>query len=588
MTTAAELLDWLGEKGFVTAPQVDELRAQMVAQPPAQPRLADAHALAKDLIQRDWLTPYQVNQILQGNGDSLIVGANRLRERIGEGAMGQVFKAWNIRLARIVAVKMIHKEHIANNRAMQRFRREMETASQLDHPNIVLLRDADEVDGRPYIVMEFIEGIDLSQRVKQDGPLPVGEAVSHAQQAALGLQHAFERGVIHRDIKPGNLLVARTAGQALVKILDFGLARFDNDTPFAVRLTHAGNILGTVDYIAPEQAQDAHTVDVRADLYGLGCTLFYLLTGKPPFPGSTLVEKVAARMKGGPPSVRALRPEVPAGLDAVIQRMMARQPEDRYATPLEAAQALAPFTRVTAADAATATMNQADLAAALAAQPLAHAIPITQPLPAAIPVVHAVPVGEPFAVATPVAAESTGADETFGFGAPSLADMRAPAAPATPRVAAKVAAKTSNIRVVLLGVGVVAVLAIAGVVVPMMMRGARPPAKGGYGPGAELTILPLAPVTFKEGNSKFVIVKIQRKEFAGPVELTVKNPPKWIHAQTITFSDTQDTSQFRLTVSFGIGAMKTDLRVVATAENLRAETRLPLTVVTNRNETVPD
>ena len=248
MHTPAEMLDWLGRQLLLAPPQVDVLRPLLHTFP-------DTRSLGKHLIGRSWLTPFQVNQILQDKGDGLIVGPNRLLERIGEGAMGQVFRAWNTRLDRVVAVKMIHRGHVATGKAMQRFSREMETASQLDHPNIALVRDAGEVDGRPYLVMNFIEGIDLSRRVKTEGPLLIADAVDYARQTAMGLQHACERGVVHRDIKPGNLIVTRqpesgsnsnTGHVEVVKILDFGLARFDSETRNTHRLTQAGNIIGTV------------------------------------------------------------------------------------------------------------------------------------------------------------------------------------------------------------------------------------------------------------------------------------------------------------------------------------------------------
>lgn len=239
----------------------------------------------------------------------------------------------------------------------------------------------------------------------------------------------------------------------------------------------------------------------------------------------------------------------------------------------------------------SATPDQSDRAAEMTARQLAQALAVSPPVPVGIPIVQAVPVVQAYPVATPVAAD-TGAAVAFTNHAEQVQDAAGLAMVGQP-IAAAVPAATpsrSNGRLFLFGGGAIAILALAGVVIAMMVRGSRPPAtpKSGYGPGAALTILPLEPVTFKEGNSKFVIVRIQRKDFIGPVELTVKDPPTGISAQPITFSDKQDINQFRLTVSFGIGAMKTDLRVVAKAENLQAETLLPLTVVTNRNEAVPD
>jgi hypothetical protein len=179
--TPTELLDWLSEFQFLSLQQIAELRPELAQFP-------DNHSFAKELIRRDWLTPYQVNQILKGNHEQLVLGSYRLRERIGEGAMGQVFKAWQPDLGRVVAIKMIHKNLVNNAKAMERFRREVEAAGQLDHPNIASVRDAGEIDGRPYLVMDFIDGFNLSQRVKQLGALPIHEAVEFAWQAALGLQ----------------------------------------------------------------------------------------------------------------------------------------------------------------------------------------------------------------------------------------------------------------------------------------------------------------------------------------------------------------------------------------------------------------
>ena len=227
--------------------------------------------------------------------------------------MGQVFKAVNTKLQTVVAVKTLHKDLVANARAMDRFRQEIEAAAQLDHPNIVKVRDADEIDSRPFLVMDYIDAVNLSHRVKVDGPLPIHTAAECIRQAAVGLQHAFERGVVHRDIKPANLLMESANGlpanpQAAdfcVKILDFGLARFDSERRYSTRLTQPGSTLGTVDYMAPEQAESARDADTRSDVYGLGCTLFFLLTCKPPFPGTSIAEKVAARLKAAPPSVRS-------------------------------------------------------------------------------------------------------------------------------------------------------------------------------------------------------------------------------------------------------------------------------------------
>lgn len=239
----------------------------------------------------------------------------------------------------------------------------------------------------------------------------------------------------------------------------------------------------------------------------------------------------------------------------------------------------------------SATPDQSDRAAEMTARQLAQALAVSPPVPVGIPIVQAVPVVQAYPVATPVAAD-TGAAVAFTNHAEQVQDAAGLAMVGQPIAAAVPAATPSRSsgRLFLFGGGAIVLLALAGVLFAMFSRDSRPPAppKSGHGPGAALTIQPLEPLICKEGDRKFVIVTIQRKDFTGPVELTVKDSPEGINAESITFLDNQDTNQFRLTVSFNIGAMKTDLRVVATAGNLQAETLLPVTVATNRNEAVPD
>ncbi len=308
---------------------------------------ADAQALARELIRRDWLTPYQANQLLLGKGENLVLGPYRLLERLGTGAMGEVFKARHLRMNRLVALKIIHKDLLDSDKTLERFAREARAAAQLTHPNIVVVHDADQVGDVHFLAMEYIDGPDLARLVRRNGPMPVGLACELARQAALALQHAFEHGVIHRDVKPGNLMVVRAGPREpwVVRILDFGLARFESDSECRGRLTQLGHIVGTVDYIAPEQAENARTADTRSDIYSLGCSLFYLLTGHPPFPGDDLVEKVTARLREEAPPIRAVRGDVPAGLERVLMRMLARDPARRYQTPAEVVAALTPFAR---------------------------------------------------------------------------------------------------------------------------------------------------------------------------------------------------------------------------------------------------
>src|SRR5262249_53626363 len=217
---------------------------------------------------------------------------------------------------RTVALKVIAKERVSNPMALARFYREVRAVAKLSHPNIVVAFEVNQVGETPFLAMENVDGIDLARLVQQSGPLPIPNACEYIRQAAVGLQHAHEKGLVHRDIKPGNLMVARVSPDEppVIKILDFGLARFECESTQSLRLTQLGKIVGTVDFIAPEQADNSRTADIRADVYSLGCSLFYLLTGNLPFPGEHPVEKIAARLMGDTPSVRASRPEVSAAL----------------------------------------------------------------------------------------------------------------------------------------------------------------------------------------------------------------------------------------------------------------------------------
>src|SRR5262245_12668829 len=206
-------------------------------------RIPDTQVLARELVRRGLLTGYQLDQLGRGRTAHLLLGPYRILEPIGEGATGQVFKARHGTLARLVALKVLHEDQVANPRTVQRFLREARAAAHLRHPNIVLAHDAGEAGGRHYLAMEYVDGVDLARLVKQSGPLAIPQACEYVRQAALGLQHAHERGLVHRDIKPGNLLVTRSAsGAPLVKILDFGLARFESERDQQGRLTQVGNL----------------------------------------------------------------------------------------------------------------------------------------------------------------------------------------------------------------------------------------------------------------------------------------------------------------------------------------------------------
>lgn len=308
---------------------------------------SEARALAKELLQRGWLTPYQVNQLLTGRGADLTIGRYVVLERLGEGGSGQVYKARDRTMKRIVALKLIRPELLSEPEVLGRFYREIRVISQLTHPNIIHAFDAGPLGAGHCLIMEYIPGINLDQLVKQSGPLPVAQVGDYLVQAAGALQCIHEKGLVHRDIKPSNLLATQAAGGpplGLLKLLDLGLARLrrvrnvgDNTSI----ITPVGAVIGTPNYLAPEQAIDFHSADIRADIYSLGCTVYFLLTGQPPFPGGSAAEKVAKHLYVDPQPAEQLRPDLPPSLGMVLRRMMAKRPEDRFPTPAELVPALA-------------------------------------------------------------------------------------------------------------------------------------------------------------------------------------------------------------------------------------------------------
>ncbi len=299
--------------------------------------------LLEKLVEVKLLTAYQSARIAAGKTYGLILGNYRVLERLGSGGMGIVFKAEHIRMRRLVAVKVMPLSRDHSQVGFQRFYGEMRAVAQLQHPNIVGATDAGETsDDNPdspilhYYVMEYVQGKDLEELVNEHGPMPPAKACDLAYQVAAALSEAHKHELVHRDIKPSNVIVTAD-GQA--KLLDFGLARH-----FRNRMTEPGVALGTIDYMAPEQARDASSVDIRADLYGLGGTLYWCLTGKAPFPvEGNVLQQLAARQTMPSPHVRTVRLELPADLDAVVCRLMAPKPEDRYPTPHALMNALLSF-----------------------------------------------------------------------------------------------------------------------------------------------------------------------------------------------------------------------------------------------------
>jgi eukaryotic-like serine/threonine-protein kinase len=303
--------------------------------------------------------PHEIPQPLRDHPRYRVLGL------IGAGGMGAVYKAEHRLMERLVALKVINPALVSSPAALERFEREVKTAAKLSHPNIVVALDAEQAGDLHYLVMEFVEGLSLDRLVASKGPLQPNFAARIIYDTALGLQHAHEKGMIHRDIKPQNLMRQR---DGVIKILDFGLARLATQawqsSPAALEAaeraedaTRAGALLGTPDYIAPEQASDAHLADIRADIYSLGCTLYFLLTGEPPFPGGTVLDKVHAHQTCTPTPIRLRRPDVPAELAEILERMLAKNPADRFARPADLAKALRPLAMAKATSAANAPLE---------------------------------------------------------------------------------------------------------------------------------------------------------------------------------------------------------------------------------------
>jgi serine/threonine protein kinase len=266
-----------------------------------------------------------------------------ITRELGRGGMGVVYLAQNRLMGRLEVLKVV-VGHLVNRRGvLDRFLAEIRNAARLEHPNVVTAYSALRMGESLVLAMQYVEGLDLAKMVKARGPLPVAQACNYVQQAALGLQHAHEHGMVHRDIKPGNLMLTRQGNRALIKVLDFGLAKLQSEGTVDGGLTHEGQMLGTPDYIAPEQISDARRADIRADIYSLGCTLYYLLTGGPPFQGTSLYDILQAHHSMDAKPLNLARPEVPVELAALVAKMMAKEPERRFQEPKEVAQALTPF-----------------------------------------------------------------------------------------------------------------------------------------------------------------------------------------------------------------------------------------------------
>ncbi len=353
-------------------------------------------AAGKHIVNSGWLTLYQLRKVVHGKGSELLLGHYCITDKLGEGGMGRVYRATDSRTGKEIALKVIRPSLISNPIALGRYKREVASAVNLRHPNIVRVEDAGESSGKYFIALEFVDGPDLARLVRDYKQLQIPEACEYARQAAIGLQHAHSVGFVHRDIKPSNIVVGgsrhvpNAKGQAIVKLLDMGLVRtvgFEEDGSDG--LTRIGTVVGTPDYMAPEQARNSSGVTHLADLYSLGCTMYFLLTGRAPFPEGSSIEKLIKHQIEFPTPIQALRPGVPPAVIAVVDRLTAKKPEDRFPSAAAVVAALSPLavysrgalsipSRVRATTANPA--SNPDITAApsgVAALPLARTIPPT-------------------------------------------------------------------------------------------------------------------------------------------------------------------------------------------------------------------
>ena len=324
--TAERFLQLLRQSKLVDLTQLDsrleELREANNGSLPDR-----AGPIAEHLVQTQLITPWHREKLMQGKYKGFFLGKHKLIGPIGRGGMSHVYLAEHVLMKRQVAIKVLPKNRVNDSSYLDRFHREAQATASLDHRNIVRAYDVDH-DGKDnhYIVMEYVEGQDLQWRVRDHGSLDFETAANFIAQAAEGLQHAHDANLIHRDIKPGNLLVDP---HGVVKLLDLGLALIKDDERASLTLVHSENVLGTADYLAPEQALNSHEIDHRADIYSLGCTFYFLLTGHPPFPEGTLAQRIAKHQTVDPPRVSTIREDCPEELAEICHQMMAKKPEER-------------------------------------------------------------------------------------------------------------------------------------------------------------------------------------------------------------------------------------------------------------------
>ncbi|MFO0843501.1 MAG: serine/threonine-protein kinase [Gemmataceae bacterium] len=333
-TTSDALLEVIRRSGLVDEAS---LRTHLASRPlPAEPC-----ECLEGLVEAGLVTGYQARLLLRGQAERFLIGDFKVQRPLGEGGMGKVYLAERRSQPQRVAIKLLRRDQAHDEAARERFTREARAVVVMDHPNIVRIHEIHTRDASPYVVLEYVEGESLQQVLDREGKLPYPRAVTYALQVARGLEHAHDRGVVHRDVKPENL---RVTGDGVVKILDLGLARFIEDEEDAHAERQYGRVVvGSPDFVAPEQVR--RRLDPRSDIYGLGATLYTLLVGRAPFAGLSRAEKLLAHAMWPAEPPHRLDPAIPAGLSACVMRMMAKEPDQRHATFAEVIEALSPWAK---------------------------------------------------------------------------------------------------------------------------------------------------------------------------------------------------------------------------------------------------
>lgn len=336
-TVTADKLVELVKKSQLVTPEALEKALAVIRSEHAGELPDNPVEMAKALQKQKVITRWHCEKLLQGKYKGFFLGKHKLLGHIGSGGMSSVYLAEHMLMHDLRAIKVLPQSRLGKSSYLARFQQEAKAIASLNHPNVVRAHDIDNQGDTHYIVMEYVDGDDLQTIVKKKGPLPFKLVAHYIAQAAHGLQHAHEVGLIHRDVKPANILIN---SKGKVKILDLGLALFADDAQASLTIDFNDKVLGTADYLAPEQALNSHKVDPRADLYGLGCTMYFLLTGSPPFPDGTIAQRIAKHQREMPKEIRKIRPQCPGELEGICWKLMQKDPKFRYASAAQTAEVL--------------------------------------------------------------------------------------------------------------------------------------------------------------------------------------------------------------------------------------------------------